>query len=275
MPVKKDPTGRRFIELEIELPGTPDEVWQAIATGPGISSWFVPTEVEEREGGAVVFHIGPGLSSSGQVTEWQPPDRFAYEERDWFGDAPPLATECLIEARAGGTCRLRLVHSLFASDDDWDDQLKGMETGWPPHFEVLRLYLARFQGLPSTCLRLMGSHPGSEAAAWQALTGALGLADAAVGQRRETTVDGAPALAGTVERVEESVGYFGLILQLEDPAPGAALIGVASWGGRTMIAISLYFYGEAAAAVAAREEPAWQAWVSERFRMPDEADRAD
>lgn len=31
-------TGRR-IELDVEVPGTPEEVWHAIATGPSISSW--------------------------------------------------------------------------------------------------------------------------------------------------------------------------------------------------------------------------------------------
>ena len=42
MSVKKEPSGRRSIQVEVEVPGTPEEVWQAIATGPGISSWFVP-----------------------------------------------------------------------------------------------------------------------------------------------------------------------------------------------------------------------------------------
>ena len=42
---------RRSFEFEIEVPGTPEEVWRAIATGPGISSWYVPHVVEEREGG--------------------------------------------------------------------------------------------------------------------------------------------------------------------------------------------------------------------------------
>src|SRR3990170_123319 len=54
MPVKKDASGRRSVEAEVEVPGTPEEVWQAIATGPGISSWFVPTRVEERVGGAAI-----------------------------------------------------------------------------------------------------------------------------------------------------------------------------------------------------------------------------
>ncbi len=41
----------RSIEVEVEVPGTPEEVWAAVATGPGIGSWFVPSTVEEREGG--------------------------------------------------------------------------------------------------------------------------------------------------------------------------------------------------------------------------------
>ena len=50
MSVKKEASGRRSIQVEVEVPGTPEEVWQAIATGPGISSWFVPAEFEMRDG---------------------------------------------------------------------------------------------------------------------------------------------------------------------------------------------------------------------------------
>jgi uncharacterized protein YndB with AHSA1/START domain len=51
MSVKKEPNGRRSVQVEVEVPGTPEQVWQAIATGPGVSAWFVPTEVEGRIGG--------------------------------------------------------------------------------------------------------------------------------------------------------------------------------------------------------------------------------
>ena len=51
MSVQRDASGRRMVQAEVEVPGTPEEVWRAIATGPGISSWFVPTEIEERVGG--------------------------------------------------------------------------------------------------------------------------------------------------------------------------------------------------------------------------------
>ena len=61
MSVKKEANGRRSISVEVEVPGTPEEVWDAIATGPGISKWFVPADVEPRVGGKVVHNFGPGI----------------------------------------------------------------------------------------------------------------------------------------------------------------------------------------------------------------------
>ena len=61
MPVSKDDDGRRYVEAEVEVPGSPEEVWQAIATGDGISAWFVPTTSDERVGGRTVSSFGaPG-----------------------------------------------------------------------------------------------------------------------------------------------------------------------------------------------------------------------
>ena len=44
-------------EVELEVPGTPDEVWQAIATADGIASWMMHVDLEAHEGGAVTFHM--------------------------------------------------------------------------------------------------------------------------------------------------------------------------------------------------------------------------
>jgi uncharacterized protein YndB with AHSA1/START domain len=96
-----------LVRTEIEVPGTPEAVWDAIATGPGIACWFVPAEVDGRVGGEIVTHHGPYGDSKSVVTAWEPPRRFAYEERDWAEDAPPWATEILVEVRAGGTCVVR------------------------------------------------------------------------------------------------------------------------------------------------------------------------
>ena len=64
MSVKKEASGRRSVQVEVEVPGTPEEVWEAIATGRGVSSWFVPAEIVESKDGAparVVCHMGPGM----------------------------------------------------------------------------------------------------------------------------------------------------------------------------------------------------------------------
>ena len=81
MSVKIEESGRRSIQVEVEVPGAPEKVWQAIATGPGVSAWFVPTEIEEHEGGAIVSHFGPGMESRAKVTAWEPPHRFTAKRR--------------------------------------------------------------------------------------------------------------------------------------------------------------------------------------------------
>jgi len=61
------------VELTFDdLPGTPEQVWDAIATTGGISSWFLPTDMEERVGGAVPMHMGD-MEWPGTVTGWDPP----------------------------------------------------------------------------------------------------------------------------------------------------------------------------------------------------------
>ena len=119
MSVKKDATDRRSVTVETEVPGTPEEVWHAIATAAGISAWFVPTEFEERDGTAIVVrsNFGPGMESRSAITAWDPPRMFAAQGEGW-GGSPPIATEWSVEARGGGVCLVRVVHSLFASSDD-------------------------------------------------------------------------------------------------------------------------------------------------------------
>ena len=173
MPIKKDDSGKRWVEMEFITPGTPEQVWQALATGPGNTAWFTKTTVDERVGGAIRFDFGPDGGSAGEVTTWEPPFKFGYVERDWMPGAPPVATEITITSRSGDRCVVRMVHSLFASADNWDDQLEGFEGGWPGFFEVLRLYLAHFAGKPAAAIRVAASRPGGDQEAWSLLTKAL------------------------------------------------------------------------------------------------------
>lgn len=267
MSVKIEESGRRSVQVEVEVPGTPEQVWQAIATGPGVTAWFVPTEVEEDAGGTpvkVVSHFGPGMDSISTVTAWDPPRRFAADSGDLGPNAPAVATEWIVEARSGGTCVVRVVHSLFASGDEWDNQLASWEGGWPGFFRILRLYLAHFAGQSCSALQLMGLAPEPRSEAWAALAGPLGLAGATLGERRSSP-DGAPPIAGVVEGTGEGEYPEELLLRIDEPAPGLAHLFAMSMGGQVYISVRFYLYGDQAPAAAARAEPVWQAWLSERF----------
>jgi uncharacterized protein YndB with AHSA1/START domain len=267
MPVKKDETGRRFVEAEVEVPGTPEEVWQAIATGPGVTSWFVPTRVEERVGGAVTANFGPGMDSVATVTAWDPPRRFAADSNDMGPGSPAITTEWTVEARAGGTCIVRVVHAWFTESDDWDAQFEGHEHGWQAFFRILRLYLAHFRGQSGVNVQLMGTASQPTAGeAWTALSERLGIAGAGPGQRVQSAA-GAPALAGQVERVGPD-DHPELLLRLDAPTPGIAHLFALPMGGQVYLPVRLYLFGDQPAAVAAREEPAWQAWMARHFPMP-------
>lgn len=264
MSLKKEASGRRSIEVEVEVPGTPEEVWQAVATGPGLSSWFVPAEFEERDGKPVAASLtfGPGVVSRSVVTAWDPPRLFARESKGWAPGSPPIAVEFTVEARSGGTCIVRVVQSLFASTDDWDEQLTGAEGGWPGIFRILRLYLTYFRGQPSATMQLMSPVPGTPAEAWAALTSALGLGDVKVGEAWAASA-GAPALGGVIERISDSP--YGALLRLDRPAPGIAALYTIEFGDTVMAALTFFLYGESAAAILAREKPLWETWMQDRF----------
>ncbi len=268
MSVKKEASGRRWVQVEVEVPGTPEEVWQAIATGPGISSWFVPAEFEERDGKpvAVTLNFGPGMESRSAVTAWDPPRKFAAQGEGW-GGSPPIADEWTVEARAGGVCIVRVVHSLFADTDDWDNQLEGTESGWPGFFRILRIYLTHFRGQRSAMMQWLAPAAGSEAEAWGTLTAALGLKGVSAG-RRFAAPSGVPALGGVVEHVTQRP--YNAVLRLDQPGPGTAALGAVNFGGQVMVTLSFYLYGDQAATTAARETPLWEAWIQERFPTPAE-----
>lgn len=271
MSVKPEANGRRSVQLEFEVPGSPEEVWDALATGPGISSWFVPTEVEERDGkpSAVKYTFGAGIEVRSVVTSSDWPRSFAQEGAGWTPDSPPIATEWRIEARAGGVCIVRIVHSLFASTDEWDNQLEGAAGGWAGFLNILRIYLTYFRGQPSALMQITTPIASSEAEGWERLTTALGIKGVSAGQRWAMPADAVPRFGGVVEQFTENP--YDALLRLDTPGPGVAALGAMTYpGGPTMVAMNLYLYGDQADAIVARETPRWEEWFQERFPMPAE-----
>ena len=253
-----DPTVPLRLEMTFELPGTPEQLWQAIATAQGISAWFMPTDLDERRGGTIEFHMGDD-SSPGTVTGWDPPLRFAVEEPEWAALAghagepvTPLATEFLIEARSGGTCVLRVVSSAFGTGADWEAEFfEEMEKGWRPFFDRLRLYLTHFPGQQATPLEVSHTLKGRAGPVFAAMRQSLGLAE--VGQAVE-----ARGLTGTIQRL----GAEDALLRVTDPVPG--FLAFAAWDSsedEVSAVVQGQLFSDDAPALVARERDGWQEWL--------------
>lgn len=270
MTIKKEPSGRRSVQIEVEVPGTPEEVWRAIATGPGISSWLVPTAFTTRDGkpDSITMNFGPGMEMTSAITTWKPLQMWATESVSPIPNAPPFATEWSIETRAGGLCIVRMVQSLFATTDDWDNQLEAGSAAMVAFLRTLKLYLTHFRNLPSTSMKLMAPVAAPEAQAWSMLMASLGLQSARPGQRW-TSPPGVPAFSGVVELYSENP--YDALLRIDTPGPGIAAVGAFNCGGPSIVGLNLYLYGEQGPAVAAREKPLWEAWFRERFPVGEEA----
>lgn len=282
MPVKKDQHGRRYVEAEVEVPGSPEEVWQAIATGKGISSWFVPTTSDGRVGGKTISSFGPGMDAVGTIREWNPPHRFVAEAEERPGT---VVTEWIVEARTGGTCIVRVVHRWFAETDDWDAEFEGHAYGWATSFfRILQVYLTHFSAQKCSAFALSAFSEAPPSETWRIIKRALNIDEQA--QRAASTPD-APVLAGTVEslavtdpellRIRDSApliqatleGMDGdnpeLLLRLDRPAPGIAHMFVMPIGHQTLVSMRFYLYGDEGAAAASHAEQEWSDWLAARF----------
>jgi uncharacterized protein YndB with AHSA1/START domain len=251
----------RTIELETEVPGTPEEVWDAIATGHGITTWFVPAQVEERVGGTMALDFGPGYGSQpGTVKAWEPSRRVVFEMNGLAGH--PLAYEWSIEARGGGTCVVRLVNSGFLDEAEWQAEYNSTYGGWKLFMYNLRLARTHFPGQRCASMIVNGTTQQPSADAWRTLTSSLGLPlEPRVGDHVSASATDGPTLAGGVDRFEERL----LTLLVDSPARGIAFVGLEGSGDTLFVLVYAYLYGPEAAAVLARDEPGWRAWMQRTF----------
>jgi hypothetical protein len=210
------------------------------------------------------------MVSEASITEWDPPRRLVAEDKTWLQGGPPVATEWTVEAQRGGTCIVRVVHSLFASTDDWDAQLEGTESGWPGYFRVLRYYLEHHAGAPATSFVLMAPAADAGPEIWNSLATALGAPNPRLGQALHIQAPGGAALAGTVRAIDHLSHGHGVMLGLEEPAPGVALASAMDCMGMRMATLQAYFYGPEADAAAAQQGQ-WQEWLLGLFPPPAEA----
>jgi len=273
MSVKKEASGRPFIQVEVEVPGTPEEVWQAIATGPGISSWFVPAEFEEQDGKpvAVKLNFGPGMEPRSAVTAWDSAPMFATEADGWIPGRRPSRTSGPSK-RAGEASASSALCKAFRQHGRLGQPAEGAKSGLASFLSILRIYLTHFRGQRSAIMKWMVPVAGNG-------SGGLGIADRGIGSERlerRAALHGARGCPGVPRRGgvrhPESVRRPTAARQA---GPGVAALGAVNFGGQSMVALNFYLYGDQATGTVAHETPLWQAWFQQRFPMPTEPGKSD
>jgi uncharacterized protein YndB with AHSA1/START domain len=172
-------SGEFEVRREVVLPATPEQVWAAVATGPGLTAWFMPMALDP---------------ASDTVTAWEPGSRLAVRTPAAEGGAAQTF-EYRIEPGTDGTV-LRFVHGGLATDE-----LAGITgRGWDMYLHTLAQYLRHFPGRAATYIEAEAPQSSADASAWPVLLRALGLPEAVgPGDAVRVTPDGLEPLAGTVD----------------------------------------------------------------------------
>lgn len=226
---------------EVELTGvTPEQVWEAIATGPGLDSWFMGAN-EVDPGAAVRQVCFGGYEPTHRITGWEPGKRLAYG-----GDKAPdgrfIAYEFLIEGRDRGSTVLRMVANGFLPGDDWQDEFEAMTAGGAMFWQTLVTYLRHFAGRTARPVTVVGPSIEDWPALWEALGRKLGL-------------DAAPKTGDRVD-LDGGVVYFA----------NSQTVGI-----RTENAMYRFFQGLPGALIAMhhvftddhRDERTWSTWMGD------------
>jgi uncharacterized protein YndB with AHSA1/START domain len=250
------------IEIDVEVPGTPEQVWHALATEEGIGSWMAPAEFEARPGAELAFHMGPDATSRGRVTEVEVGRRIVYEE-DWAtfmgpegADVEPLVTEFVVEARSGGTCVVHVVTSSYGVGAEWErETFDQMSEGWAAVLDNLRLYLTHYPDQHATPMWVNVELAMPAEAVIDSARRKLGVDG--VGDRVDERVSG----RGIAGRVERSTPLH-VLVKVESPVDG--LLSFYAYEGEEGSGLVLqgYFFSADAAAYVERELAEWETWLN-------------
>jgi hypothetical protein len=158
-----------------------------------------------------------------------------------------------------------MVHSLFASGEDWDTQLESMENGWPPFFTILQECMKHYRNLSCTSLRLMAKSSEPEARTWERLQAAFGLDALVIGQPFQSQPSAGVKLGGSVMQFGTTECPHQAMLRLDKPGKGFVTLGAYTWGGEVLASASFYFYCDEASSMAHAERSRWEVWFAELF----------
>lgn len=152
MTLTKTDSQTRSHQHELEIDASQEDVWRALTEAEELVNWFpLEAETEPGEGGSITLGWGEGMRGTCEILVWDPPNHL---RTSWLGgpageEARSLAVDWHLEGARGKT-RLRLVHSGFGPDAEWDKEFDGTRRGWAFELRSLRHYLGRHRGKSRT-----------------------------------------------------------------------------------------------------------------------------
>ena len=190
MSAAKKQSHARAIEMEIELQAPVEAVWKALTDPQELTQWF-PLEAGQNADGTIWMSWGREYRFDSRIEICEPGRRLrtvpvqshwsqdkTEKEEGASTDQPSwgMATDFYLDA-AGGTTVLRLVHSGFSPDAEWDALYDGTRRGWSFQLQALRHYLENHLGTPRRTAYVREFLKDlSREEAWQILFGPAGLA---------------------------------------------------------------------------------------------------
>ncbi len=173
---RRDGAGRA-LEAELHVDAPVEAVWKALTDGDELANWFpAKARVEPGEGGSIWLWWG-GDGESCDIEIWEPQRHL---RTTWPGThaadpAVPVAVDYHLEGKGGGTT-LRLVHTGFSADADWDDEFDAHRRGWSFELRSLRHYLHRHRGSRRHLVKVQTPLTVPHEEGWARMTGRGGLA---------------------------------------------------------------------------------------------------
>ena len=176
--IKARPDGAgRALEAEIHFDAPVERVWKALTDGEELSNWFpAKARVEPGVGGSVWLWWG-GDGESCEIEAWEPERhlRTVWPGAHAADPAVPVAVDYHLEGKGGGTT-LRLVHSGFSADAEWDDEFDAHRRGWSFELRCLQHYLRRHHGTRRHLVKVQTPLTVSHEEGWARMMGRRGLA---------------------------------------------------------------------------------------------------
>lgn len=232
-------------EIEVDIQATPEQVWEAISEGEKLQQWFAPIAKVEA-GKSIELGWSPEMSGKANIRDWEPGKRMSWVEGE--GSEREKVVEFQVQAKNDSTTTLRLVHSGFGAEAEFDSEYDSTHGGWHTFFASLRHGLERFANKPAKMLSAFRMAEESKTAVWERCKAELAI---------DTTTEGASYtaklgiydLAGKVLRSPRE-GYLCLRVDTLDDSVLSIFI---EGGSKAMVTLQWTLYGDAVQVAPAAE----------------------